>query len=227
MRILALIPARGGSKRLPGKNLKYLGGAPLISWSINISKSIPDVCDILVSTDDASIADIAVRDGALVPWLRPEILATDEASTVDVALHALDWYDSTHESIDALLVLQPTSPFRSIELIERSIEAFRKSRCSCVSVSELGVPANLLYTIDSKRMTLDQPLAMKDASVLYRVNGALYLIAPSELRLEKKFINKRTMPIISYLDSEGLDIDTQSDWESAEEMLKCIQDNRQ
>jgi N-acylneuraminate cytidylyltransferase len=226
MRILALIPARGGSKRLPGKNLKHLGGMPLISWSINISRAIPDICDVLVSTDDSSIADIAVQYGALVPWLRPEKLATDDASTVDVALHALDWYESTHGFIDAILVLQPTSPFRSAELIERSIEAFKKFPHSCVSVSELGIPANLLYTIDSNKMTLYQPLTIKDDSVVYRINGAIYLIAPSELRLEKKFINKSTRPIVSYLDSEGLDIDTQSDWELAQEILKRAQDNR-
>ena len=93
MRILALITARGGSKRLPGKNIRSLGGKPLIVWSINIAKDIAEVVDILVSTDDTEIAEIAKNAGALVPWLRPSELATDTASSVDVFLHALKWYE--------------------------------------------------------------------------------------------------------------------------------------
>jgi CMP-N-acetylneuraminic acid synthetase len=91
MRILVLIPARGGSKRLPGKNIKLLGGKPLINWSIESILGISAVCDILVSTDDSEIAEIARQAGASVPWLRPANLSTDTASTVDVALHTLDW----------------------------------------------------------------------------------------------------------------------------------------
>lgn len=91
MRILALIAARGGSKRLPGKNIRVLGGKPLIVWSIDAARGIPEICDILVSTDDPAIAAVCSEAGAYVPWLRPEGLATDTASSVDVALHALDW----------------------------------------------------------------------------------------------------------------------------------------
>ena len=79
MRILALIPARGGSQRLPGKNIRMLGGRPLIVWSVDMAKKTPEICDVLVSTDDSSIADIAIRAGALVPWLRPAEIATSTA----------------------------------------------------------------------------------------------------------------------------------------------------
>ena len=94
MRILSLITARGCSKRLPGKNLRILGGKPLIAWSIDAAKDIPEICDILVSTDELDIAKASESLGAYVPWLRPSELATDQASSVDVALHALNWYES-------------------------------------------------------------------------------------------------------------------------------------
>ena len=93
MRILALIPARGGSKRLPGKNMRQLGGKPLLTWSIDVVKDAPEICDILVSTDDDKIAEIARNANALVPWLRPADLARDKSSSEAVALHALDWYE--------------------------------------------------------------------------------------------------------------------------------------
>lgn len=85
MRILALISARGGSKRLPGKNIRLLGGKPLVIWSIDVVKNLTEICDILVSTDDPKIADVCKDVGATVPWLRHTYLATDSACSVDVA----------------------------------------------------------------------------------------------------------------------------------------------
>ena len=128
MRILAFITARGGSKRLPGKNIRSLGGNPLIVWSIEVAKDISDICDILVSTDDSAIAETAKDAGALVPWLRPEELATDTAKSADVCLHGLEWYESEKGRVDGLLLLQPTSPFRTRETVLRGIELFRKNQ---------------------------------------------------------------------------------------------------
>jgi CMP-N,N'-diacetyllegionaminic acid synthase len=135
MRILVLIPARGGSKRLPDKNIRLLGGSPLIVWSINVAKNIPEICDTLVSTDSHEIAEIARNAGATVPWLRPSEMATDSASTTDVCLHALEWYENKHGKVDGLLLLQPTSPFRSRDTILRGIELFRLHKhCSVIGV---------------------------------------------------------------------------------------------
>ena len=125
MKILALILARGGSKRLPGKNIRCLGGKPLIVWSIDVTKHIPEICDILVSTDDPAIAAVSKGAGALVPWLRPPELATDTATSVDAALHALDWYEADKGKVDGLLLLQPTSPFRTKETVMRGIAFFK------------------------------------------------------------------------------------------------------
>jgi CMP-N,N'-diacetyllegionaminic acid synthase len=124
MRILALITARGGSKRLPGKNICLLGGKPLIVWSINIAKDIPEVVDTLVSTDDKEVAEIAKNADALVPWLRPQELAADTASSVDVCLHALEWYVKEDGTVDGLMLLQPTSPFRNHKSVLQGIKIF-------------------------------------------------------------------------------------------------------
>ena len=126
MRILALITARSQSKRLPGKNIKFLGGKPLITWSIDIAKNISEVCDILVSTDDPITAKISKDAGASVPWLRPKNLATDTSNSVDVALHALDWFETQKGAVDGILLLQPTSPFRTLEGVRSGINLFKK-----------------------------------------------------------------------------------------------------
>ena len=126
MKILALVTARGGSVRLPGKNIRLLGGKPLIYWSIETAQGIPEIIEILVSTDDESIAEASRETGALVPWLRPRELATNEASSVDVALHALNWYEAERTVVDGLLLLQPTSPFRSRNTVLNGISLFEK-----------------------------------------------------------------------------------------------------
>ena len=102
MRILAVIPARGGSKRAPGKNVRKLGNKPLINWTIDCALNTPELSAIVVSTDDPQIAEIAQSAGATVPWLRPIKLATDEANSVDVAIHALDWYEAENGKVDGI-----------------------------------------------------------------------------------------------------------------------------
>jgi CMP-N,N'-diacetyllegionaminic acid synthase len=147
MRILALIPARGRSKRLPGKNIRVLGDKPLIVWSIDVAKDIPEICDILVSTDDSAIASICTDAGALVPWLRPADLATDTASSVDVVLHALDWYETQKGKVDGILLLQPTSPFRTKETMHKGIELFQsKHQCSVLPSSTTRTSPSLSNT---------------------------------------------------------------------------------
>lgn len=225
MRILALIPARGGSKRLPGKNIRLLGGKPLIAWSIDTAKGMPKICDILVSTDDPLIADIARGAGALVPWLRPAELASDIAGSADVAIHALDWYEREHGTVDGLLLLQPTSPFRSRESLLQGIELF----CAHQGSSVIGVsPAEShpawCFQIDGQKMTpfIDRDgmhLRSQDLPPAYVVNGALYLIDPLYLRSQKRFFDADTLPLVMAEPQEAIDIDTEWDWCVAEAAL--------
>jgi CMP-N,N'-diacetyllegionaminic acid synthase len=225
LRILALITARGGSKRVPGKNIRPLGGNPLIVWSIGTAKNIPDICDILVSTDAPDIAEISRQAGALVPWLRPSELSTDTASSVDVCLHALDWYETERGSVDGLLLLQPTSPFRSRDTVLRGIELFVNSQCrSVLGVSPAASHPMWCVQIEGTSM---RPFVegggvnrrSQDLPRAYAPNGALYLIEPKELRAQRSFCNDATVPLIIEEPSESVDIDTEWDWGLAEALL--------
>lgn len=220
MRILVVIPARGGSKRLPGKNTKFLGGRPLIVWSIDMAKTIPGVCDILVSTDDSSIASISSTAGALVPWLRPSELATDTATSVDVVLHALDWYESVHGVVDGLLLLQPTSPYRSREMILEGMRQFNRQRRSVVAVSEVKVDPARCFFIREHGLESCIPTPNSTPEAAHAVNGALYLISPDELRKTKSFFSVTSVPLIVNSQREAIDIDDDFDWWLAERMLE-------
>lgn len=224
MRILALVPARGGSKRLPGKNLKPLAGNPLIVWSIESARDNADICDILVSTDDEEIAAVAKQAGAKVPWLRPSELATDAATAADMAVHALDEYERENGAVDGLLLLQPTSPFRRRETVAKGIEIFRKSgRRSVVSVSKTHIHPKWSFRLDGGKMTPLMGMIEGESGAptgdAYVPNGCLYLIAPVELRARRMFIGPDTLPLVLTSEKEALDIDTEWDWRIAESVV--------
>lgn len=224
MRILAVITARGGSKRVPGKNVRLLGGRPLIEWSIEVAKNNADISDVLVSTDASAIAEVALGAGAMVPWLRPAELATDEAGSVDVCLHALDWYESARGTVDGLMLLQPTSPFRSRETVMRGIDLFRRHGGRSV----IGLSPALSHPLwcvqvngNSIRPFIDQgdkALRSQDLPPAYVVSGAFYLIQPHELRTRRSFCTETTLPLVIEEPDECIDIDTEWDWKIAQSL---------
>ena len=228
MKILALVTARKGSKRLHNKNIRLLGNKPLIVWTINSAKNIPEICDILVSTDDQAVMSISKDIGAYVPWLRPVDLATDTASSVDVALHALNWYESERGAVDGILLLQPTSPFRSKETIQRGIELFKKYNCLPV----LGVsPVNShpMWTLKMEGECLAPffenhgfDKRSQDLPPAYVVNGSFYLLRTSQLRGSRSFVALNAMPLVVHQPEEALDIDTAWDFTIAELIAKKI-----
>jgi len=225
LRILALIAARGGSKRVPGKNIRLLGGRPLIEWSIDVAKKNPEICDILVSTDDSAIAQVARQADALVPWLRPAELATDTASSVDVCLHALDWYEGKNGKVDGLLLLQPTSPFRSRETVLRGIELFRRNRPrSVIGVSPAKSHPNWCLQVNGETVRpfmdgADMRLRSQDLPPAYVLNGAFYLIEPNELRTRRSLYSDGMLPLIINEPEESIDIDTDWEWRMAEAII--------
>ena len=224
MRILALIAARGGSKRIPEKNTRLLGASPLITWSIEVAKGICEICDILVSTDDPVIAEVARGAGALVPWLRPAELATDTATSVNVCLHALDWYEGAHGIIDGLLLLQPTSPFRSRSTVLRGIDLFRVNKHRPVlAVSPAASHPMWCFRIQdqSLRPFFEEvaTLRSQDLPAAYVVNGSFYLIAPADLRTLRSFMSDNTIPLVIEDPRESIDIDSEWDWKIAETFL--------
>lgn len=225
MRILALVPARGGSKRLPRKNIRILGGKPLINWTIEVAKGIPEICEILVSTDDPEIASIAKSAGATVPWLRPKILATDESTSAEVALHALDWYETDNEKIDGVLLLQPTTPFRTRESIQEAISLFR-TRLSLTVVGVTPTKSHPMWTFKEQGAYLvpflelhDFKSRSQDLPTAYALNGCIYLISPQELRIHKSFITPSLQAIVIGSLKESLDIDVEEDFQLAKLLI--------
>jgi CMP-N,N'-diacetyllegionaminic acid synthase len=224
MKVLALITARGGSKRLPGKNIRLLGGKPLIVWTIDAAIGIPGISDVLVSTDNEEIALISRAAGAYVPWLRPSSLATDTASSVSVAKHALDWYELENGPVDGLLLLQPTSPFRTRGTIIKGIDLYIKhNKTTVVSVSVSDNKSNSLLVINNGYLSpITIRASQEDCCYKYAINGCFYLISPEILRKEESFLGKKTMPLLIKSRKEAIDIDTEDDWSFAVSSLDDI-----
>jgi CMP-N,N'-diacetyllegionaminic acid synthase len=225
MKILVLIPARGGSKRLPGKNIRLLGDRPLIVWTIDLAKNIPKICDILVSTDDIAIAEVASKAGALVPWLRPAELATDTATSVDVCLHALDWYEKENGKVDGILLLQPTSPFRNLKTLIQGLALFKQNDRPVVGVSLAESHPLWCFKVEGESMApfVDGgglKLRSQDLPPAFKVNGSFYLISPDSLRKLKTFFSEDMIPLIFDKPEESIDIDTELDWKMAEFFLQ-------
>lgn len=224
MKLLALVPARGGSKRVLNKNIRDFGGKPLIAWTIEAARCLPELADVLVSTDSPAIAHEAETAGALVPWLRPPELATDTAASMAVCMHALDWYEREKGPVDGLLLLQPTSPFRTTASIRRAIERFREHpQRPVVSFSPAESHPMWCYRLDGEAIAPfiegTKPTRAQDLPPAYVVNGALYIASPAYLRKQCSFIGQDTVPLIMDDAREALDIDTEWDWMLAETLL--------
>ncbi len=225
-RLLAIIPARGGSKRLPGKNVRPLGGRPLIVWSIERSLSTGLFQDVLVSTDDEVIATTARAAGALVPWLRPAELATDTASSIDVLQHALTWYEKVCGRVDALVLLQPTSPFRRPGTLENAVRLFLAApEVGCVvSVSPATAPPEWCFHLTGS--TLDPVLGWEtichrsqDLPPAFQLNGSIYVASAETVRAGGPLVAPGVRGFLMDGAEEAVDIDTESDWRIAESFL--------
>ncbi len=220
-KILTIIPARGGSKRLPRKNVLLLGEKPLIQWTIEAAQSSGVCQDILVSTDDREIAKVASEAGVMVPWLRPAELASDVSSTSEVIAHALSWYEKNHFDVDAVLLLQPTSPFRSPKSIRYALEAYYNQNrlicCPLVSVMPTREHPGWTFIIKDGIPYPNmgwQTLAMRsqDLPPVYTLNGAIYVIPSEDVRGGKQIVRPGFIPFIMNDEKENLDIDTAEDW---------------
>lgn len=223
--ILVIIPARGGSKGIPHKNIKPLNGKPLICHTIDIAREVADDKDICVSTDDPEIIK-CVEDYSLnVPFVRPAELATDTAGTYEVLLHALNFYEKQGIHYDVVLLLQNTSPFRNVQHVKEALALYRPDIDMVVSVNEIR--SNPYYNCfeDGKdgflKKTLDSSnyIRRQDAPVTYEYNGAIYVINPEILK--KMPLGKFTKRVKYVMDSRhSLDLDTMDDWNFAEYLIQ-------
>lgn len=220
-KILAVIPARGGSKGLPGKNIKLLHGKPLICYSIDAARGVLSDEHICVSTDDKEIIQIVENYGLSVPFIRPDELATDRSSVNDVLLHALDFYKQRSIDYDVVLLLQPTSPLRTSQDIEKAFSLYDDSIDMVVSVSISHAPSVLCKENHSGFVELMlNPTAgrRQNVPVYYEYNGAIYIINPKSLR-EKGMSNFEKKVKYIMPKHRSIDIDDQYDFMYAETIL--------
>ncbi|GBE04753.1 CMP-N,N'-diacetyllegionaminic acid synthase [bacterium BMS3Abin10] len=225
-KILGIIPARGGSKRIPRKNIKQLSGKPLVAWTIEQAKSSKYIDNIIVSTEDEEIAEISKKYGAEVPFLRPKELAADEAKVSDVVLHAINWFERNNEFYDLLVRLQLTSPLRKIGDIDEAIELlFSKSAEAIISVCEVehhpywaGVlPEDGCMRDFLKPGTVGK--SRQELPVCYRLNGSISLAYVNYLKNNRSFWGKNTYAYVMPRE-RSLDIDYEIDFIVAETLMK-------
>jgi len=226
---VAIIPARGGSKRIPKKNIVPLAGKPLLAYAIESARASKYVGEILVSTDDPEIADVAREYGATVPWLRPARLAEDDTPSLDVVLHAVGWILEQWESASAYgLLLEPTAPLRTAEQIDAAVELLRDSDADAVvSVSEVPHVLNPeeLLVIEEGRLaayaagrTLDDRRLRGRQRPVYVQNGLVYAFRLRGLLEKESLYGETTLPLVVDWDY-FLDIDTLADLRRAERRI--------
>ena len=219
-KILAVIIARGGSKGLPGKNIKEFKGKPLIAWTIDAAKASQYIDKTILSTDCPEIQAVAKEHGCEVPFTRPDELSGDSITALDVVLHALD---AIEEKFDYVVLLQPTSPLRVTEDIDGAIsECFNREAHTCVSITEEEKPPHWVYTYNSSSASIS-PILEKESTVLRRqdctetysrLNGAVYVASVEWLKAGNNFIENNT---VGYMmpKERSIDIDTQLDFDLA------------
>ncbi len=222
MSLLAVIPARGGSKGIPRKNIRLLRGKPLIAYSIEAALNVDTIDSVIVSTEDEEIASIAKDYGAEVPFLRPKKLSYDDTPGVDPVLHLLEKLKSFNE----ILLLQPTSPLRTIEDIQGIIEFKRNKKCpSAVSICEVSKhpywmlrlsPSDLLEPFIRHQSLFSLPRQQLEKA--YVPNGALYICDIPWLKAQGNFVGPETRGYLMPTE-RSVDIDTQLDWLWAETLM--------
>jgi N-acylneuraminate cytidylyltransferase len=225
MNILAVITARGGSKGIPQKNIKLLNGKPLINYTIEVARSIFCDEDICVSTDSDEIIEAVEKSGLKVPFKRPPELATDTATSNDVLLHALNFYEKLGFNYDAIVLLQPTSPLRTTIQIKEAVSLYHNDIDMVVSVKESHAPFVLCKENDAGYLEfiLNKNVTRRhDMSKYYEYNGAIYIINTHSLK-KKGMMNfdknvKYVMPSES-----SVDIDNMFDWQFTEYLINAKQ----
>lgn len=223
MNILGIIPARGGSKGVIGKNQKKLSGKPLIQYTIEAALK-SNLSEVIVSTDDKNIASISVNLGVNVPFIRPSEFASDTAQSIDVAIHALKFMQEKNDkNYDAVMLLQPTTPFRSTDDINNAIKLLSQHKDADSIISVVDVeghhPARMKYIKDG--ILIDPPFCEKvenqnrqELDKMYIRNGAVYL-TKSNVILNRSYKGSKCLALLMP-NSRSINIDTENDFKLAE-----------
>lgn len=223
--VLGVIPARGGSKGLPGKNIMLIMGKPLIAWTIEQALLSKCIDRVIVSTDNTEIADISRRFQAEVPFIRPPELANDTAKGIDVLLHAMDWVEKNEKSYDLVMYLQPTSPLRTSEDIINTLQLMEEKKAQAiVSVCKAEHPPEWSNTL-TDNLSLNSFVRAnnvnknrQDIQPYYRLNGAIYLACWDYIKKNKSWFKEDSYAYIMPTE-RSVDIDTEIDLLFAEFIL--------
>ncbi len=220
-KIIAIILARGGSKRLPGKNIKMLNKKPLITWSIEAAQKSKYIDKLIVSTDSQEISNISKNFGADVPFLRPKNISQDITTSEDTLLHVLKWIkDNEEKKYDYFILLQPTSPLRTAKHIDEAITLFdaNKDADTLVSITKNSKNPYWLQKINKKGYIQQYFKPANNLSELYIPNGAIFIGKAQEFIKTKKLYTSKT---IGYTMDKmvSIDIDNELDFKLAELLL--------
>lgn len=222
-KILAIIPARGGSKGVPRKNIRDLAGKPLIAWTIDEAKKSRYIDRLILSSEDDEIIEVAKEYGCEVPFKRPLELAQDDTPGIDPVLHAIEQCPG----YDYVVLLQPTSPLRTVEDIDGCIEKLLVSEADfCVSVSEPDKSPYWMYTLENDKMVSLLPqeglvLRRQELPKVYSLNGAVYVGEIQQVIIQKGFITDNTIAY-SMDNVSSIDIDSELDFTMCEVLINKI-----
>ena len=234
LKILALIPARGGSKGVPGKNIKPLAGKPLIAYTIEQAKAAKLLDRTILSTDDPKIAAVAKEYELEVPFMRPAKLAQDHTGTLEVVRHALDFFEDRGERFDAVCLLQVTSPYRPEGVIDEAIRLFARERPdSLISVRRVPDEFNPHWTFEItdngclKIATGETKIIPRRQELppAYHRDGAIYITSVDTIRNKDSLLGD---DIVAFpIESPRLiNIDTMDDWREAEAFFQSLRESR-
>lgn len=222
--VLAIIPARGGSKGVPRKNIREVAGKPLIAWTIESARKSKYIDRLILSSDDAEIIAVAREWGCDVPFVRPAELSQDDTPGIEPVIHAI----KALPGYDYVVLLQPTSPLRTVENIDKSIEiCLGKHATACVSVTEPDKSPFWMFTVDAdgkmrKLLESETSIACRqDLPPVYALNGAVYVADSRTIVETHTFVTETTVPYIMSKNN-SIDIDTEEDLIVAEVFLKRI-----
>lgn len=231
MSTLGVITARSGSKGIKDKNIRLLNGKPLMAYTIESAIQSQYIDEVMVSTDSEVYADIAKQYGAKIPFLRSQVNSTDLAKSVDVLLEVMDNYKRMGNCYDTVVLLQPTSPLRTSENIDGALRLFyEKNADSVVSVCECEY-SPLLCNVLREDLSLFEfikgadNLSRQDMERYYRVNGGVYVSKENVLRELRSFYGRNSYAYIMKKE-ESIDIDTETDFEYVEFLMKRLQEGR-
>jgi len=225
--VLAIIPARGGSKRLPRKNVLDLAGKPMIAWTIEAAINSKYIDRVVVSTDDSEISTISKHYGGDVPFIRPADLAKDTSTSMEVIIHAISKLEELESHYEYIIFLQPTSPTRNVKHIDEVVELLlMKNADSIISVSAVNHPiewTNILpddHSMNGFFLPEYQGMRSQDFPKRYMINGAIYLNNTKVLKMTRSLINCGTGFAYIMEKENSIDVDTHFDFMMAETILR-------